>query len=216
MDRDNGRTVRRRFAFPTQIINTQPVTVPSGQYGYSFLNPAGLGNNALIDLKDDMLQRYSRRTTDVWFSGAFTYNIPTDKSVLGKLQAISAKAQVLMGARVDPSVVWELAPWSWLIDWKLGIGNLLSNASAFSDDGLVIRYGYLMRHTMLKETYTTQQVTTNRGHVVPATFTTLSTERKERLRATPFGFGISPASLTDSQWAILGALGLSRGPRSLW
>jgi len=42
-----------------------------------------------------------------------------------------------------------------------------------------------------------------------------SHEKKTRVRASPYGFGLSLDGLSDKQWSILGALGLTKAPRSL-
>lgn len=213
LERDSGKVVRRRFAFPSQVSTSAPFDIPITGYGVYAGNRGpywGYLRNPTPS------QSIARTETDVWFSGAYSYAIPTDNSLLSRMQSLSAKSNVLFGSRVTPEVVWELAPWSWLVDWKLGVGNLISNASSFSDDGLVIRYGYLMRHVRSTVQYQSSPQVTNTGSKIPASFVTVSTERKERLRATPYGFGVSPGSFTDSQWSILGALGLSRGPKTLW
>lgn len=213
LERDSGKVVRRRFAFPSQLTTSIPFNIPVGQYGVYKGNLGPYWGNLRSPIPT---QSIARTETDVWFSGAYSYAIPTDNSLLSRMQSFSAKSNVLFGSRVTPDVVWELAPWSWLIDWKVGVGNLIANASSFSDDGLVIRYGYLMRHVRTTVQYQAQPQVTNTGSQLPASFVTVSTERKERLRATPYGFGVSTSSFTDNQWSILGALGLTRGPKSLW
>jgi hypothetical protein len=70
-----------------------------------------------------------------------------------------------------------------------------------------------MRHTVVTRTV--------RGN--PATFysypdtvpisSLYRSERKERWKATPYGFGLNMAGFTDQQWAILAALGMTKSPR---
>lgn len=213
LDRDNGRVVRRRFAFPSQVTSSAPQSIDYGTNGVYY---ASYGPHWTNLRSPKPTQFFTRTETNVWFSGAYSYAIPTDRKLLSRMQEFSAKANVLFGARIDPSVVWELAPWSWLVDWKFGVGNLISNASSFSEDGLVIRYGYLMRNVRKSLQYQSQPQVTNTGSVLPASFVTLETERKERLRATPYGFGLNSSAFSDTQWTILGALGMTKGPRSLW
>jgi len=40
-------------------------------------------------------------------------------------------------------------------------------------------------------------------------------EKKERIRASPYGFGRTPGSFSDRQWSILTALGMSNGGNKL-
>jgi hypothetical protein len=101
-------------------------------------------------------------------------------------------------------------------DWYYNIGTLISNASYLGKDNLVIKYGYLM-HTQVAETilelprwsgYTTYPDT----RVLRTSYTVT---RKERYKATPYGFARNPNDLTGKQWAILGALGLTKAPKTI-
>jgi len=73
-----------------------------------------------------------------------------------------------------------------------------------------MRYGYIMEHSIVRDTYIHIGPT---GFKDPKVFCepyTFTTEVKLRRRATPFGFGLNLSSLTNQQKAILAALGLSR------
>lgn len=208
IERDNGRVVRRRFSFPrvtttseeSLAITTQPhLGVPSMKYA------AGR----------DSVRINTVKYRDVWFSGAYSYYVPMDSSIKAKLERFSTMSNVLFGNRVSPDVVWELAPWSWLVDWKFGIGVALSNAARFSEDGLVMRYGYLMCKESTSMVAIAPPCKSDLGWEIPASQIQLRSERKARYRATPYGFGVNIGGLKDSQWAILAALGMTKGPRQL-
>lgn len=209
LQRDNGRNVRRRFAFPTQVTNASSSF--EGVYGpYKGSVPSS-----------DWLERSSgtvtvtdRSESSSWFSGCYTYHLPADDSLMGKLALYEAQANVLFGSRVNPEVVWQLSPWSWLIDWHFAIGQALGAATRLSEDSLVIRYGYLMRHSVTTRTFSVPGNRTKGFHdILPPVFFELRSERKERVRATPYGFGLSTAAFTDTRWAILAALGMTMGPK---
>lgn len=208
LQRDSGRIVRRRFSFPAVTDNTAtelPVTyqVPYVPYRYY---QHGVGSDRTIVT--------SRSYTKVWFSGAFQYYLPGFDSYVASTQTYLKMAQVLMGNQVTPEVLWELAPWSWLVDWKFRIGQLLSFAQ-LPADGLVIRYGYLMRHQKRETTYVTKSpIVFNNGWVTTPSIT-LRTERKERVQSTPYGFGVTEGDLNPLQWSILAALGLTRSDKLL-
>lgn len=208
LERDNGRVVRRQFGFPrVQTTSeealsqaTQPhLGIPSMKYA------AGR----------DPVRINTVTTRDVWFKGAFSYYVPMDSSMKAKLERYSSYANVLLGGRLSPDVLWELAPWSWLVDWKFGIGVTLSNATRFSEDGLVLRYGYLMCRDSTSMVAIAPPCKTDLGWEIPASQIQLRSERKARYRATPYGFGVNIGGLKDSQWAILAALGMTKGPRQL-
>lgn len=208
LQRDNGKHVRRRFSFPPEL---QVSLTELGGYGdQSFYGTPPVPVGACQTTRNDRIQR------QVWFSGAYTYHLPIGENLLDRWSMYEAKANVLLGTRVTPEVVWNLAPWSWLVDWKFGIGSALSTASKLSNDSLVIQYGYLMEKTLREVTYSTSPYTVPGGtDRVPTSAITFRSESKKRVRATPYGFGVNPASLSDQQWAVLAALGLSRGPRTL-
>lgn len=210
LQRDNGRVVRRRFGFPPVISVSENSF--SGMYGNPYWR---LDGSVHLKAPFPDVTTWSRTRRSSWFSGAFSYCIPTDASLWAQIEKYDAFTSKLFGDRVTPETVWELTPWSWLVDWKFRIGQAISSANRFSEDGLVIRYGYLMNHQVNEMEYSVPPADLRSGGKLPATFTTLRSESKGRYRATPYGFGINTGDLKDTQWAILAALGMSRGPRRL-
>jgi len=125
------------------------------------------------------------------------------------------KAKYLLGLQgLTPALLWELTPFSWLIDWFANIGTLISVNQALQENNLVLRYGYLMQKNTALVTIAHPGYPFYTGHTGPLS-ATLTYEWKQRVRATPYGFGINTATLSASQWAILAALGLTSGPKSL-
>lgn len=149
-------------------------------------------------------------TTRVHFSGAFQYHFKR----LSRLEdSVLARAEKLLGLELTPEVAWQTQPWTWLLDWFANFGQIISIASNSVSDNSLMKYGYIMFDTMSNRTETAQIPTLSGGlwtSVVQATST-----RYQRERATPYGFGINPADFTTKQWAILGALGLTRAPKVL-
>jgi hypothetical protein len=151
------------------------------------------------------------------------YHLEPHEGLLGRLDAYEQNANRILGARPSIETLWNLAPWSWLSDWWLDIGTVISNARLLGEDGQVLRYGYLMKHSKVRSTYRlntgVEMYYTFTGGTKPAytgPITNIVTrETKERVKATPYGFGITLASLSAKQWAILGALGLTRAPSVL-
>lgn len=214
LQRDNGKNVRRRYYFsPTVTVKEQGMAIGNSPYSAS-----GSSGTFFGQLRGKEVTQTDRTEQSVWFSGCFTYSIPMGSSTLARLERYGALADRLLGTRVTPEVLWELAPWSWLVDWRLGIGDALSTATRLSQDGLVIRYGYLMADTKVTRTLSIPKTTYSSGGFegsCPPSFTQVVTHRKERVRATPYGFGLNTNAFTDIQWSILGALGMSRAPRVL-
>lgn len=213
--RDAGKPIRRKVFFPAVVssdawtgnytLNTG-VDVPPTSYSDMMIGGeyAGPGTETI------------RTQQSVWFSGAFSYvNSGVNHGFLNRLRGLDEDFQYLIGHRITPEVLWNLAPWSWLADWKANIGDNISNASHLGSDGLVMRYGYLMCETITDHTYVLTGPRYKNGISGPYTMT-FTTVRKQRVKATPFGFGLSPSGFNLKQWSILGALGISKGPQSLW
>lgn len=140
-----------------------------------------------------------------WFSGAFTYHLPyNDKMEVMSAEAV--KARGLINLELTPETLWELAPWSWAVDWVFPVDDLIGNLQDMSSDGLVLRYGYVMEHSISSYTYT--YIGRNSQYVgVVRT----SSEVKQRIQASPFGFGLDWNGLSPRQVAIAASLGITRG-----
>lgn len=144
----------------------------------------------------------------VWFSGSFLYYLPNGTDFLSKLGRWQVEAHRLLGFRLDPELLWNLAPWTWLGDWFSNAGDLVSNASSYLFDGLVMQYGYVMEH--VEETVSYDSIFGFIDGTTAAPQLTLVRETKRRLAATPFGFGLDFDTLSAWQLSILAALGISR------
>lgn len=213
-ERGSGRNTRRRYTFPPIVDVVKQEAAGSTLHYASGFGPVLA---AAINAAGTNTIQIDRRETNVWFSGAYTYHFQeVSKGQLGRHRNAVQKAQYLLGLDLTPEVVWELAPWSWLTDWFVNIGSNMSQISRFAEDGLVLRYGYLMVQSTVERTYVTEGVRTFRDPTRPFNVSlVLRTTSKERRRATPYGFALNPSSFTGRQWAILAALGMTKTPNSL-
>ena len=204
LERDSGKQVRRRYRFPTVesielsqgTVPTYPVCLPT--YFWQATHP---------------LVTQTRITIDRWFSGAFTYYLPQGNDALSRLLRFDAQANKLLGTRVGPDVLWQVTPWSWAADWFANTGDVLHNLQAFSRDGLVMPYGYLMETATAEITYELRGRIydySKRAFVSHVMKQVLTTTDKTRIRATPFGFGLKDTDLTPRQQAIAAALAIQR------
>ena len=212
--RDSGRMVRRRFGFPTETSSTTSDDIRRGSGSLWVYN----GDNPLwITSNSGEVRLESTMSRDIWFTGAFMYYLPVDDTMMGKLERYESLANKVLGTDINPSTLWQLSPWSWLVDWAVDIGGLLSLSTSFATDGLVLKYGYLMCHTRAFNRFTLQSgVTfTPSGFKTGPISSTFFRETKERRKATPYGFGVDLDGLNPFQWSILGALGLTKAPRVL-
>jgi hypothetical protein len=204
--RDSGRVVRRRYRFPVKRVVDPPEVYPHGWGGApSLVTSWGYKTTGKLT---------KTRTTTVrdWFSGAYTYYYNESDRALRVFGYTEQELNRLFGLRITPEVLWELSPWSWLVDWKSNVGDVIHNMSAFSRDGLVLKYGYMMRHMTITDSYLLEGAVLRDGTSGPLRQDFI-TEVKKRVVATPYGFGLDPDAFTPRQWAILTALGVSRGGR---
>jgi hypothetical protein len=198
--RDGGKQIRRKMEFPEThtterySYNFWNVFRPPGSLSLPYWYPDGYPGTVHVD-----------KSTEIKFTGAYVYKLPD--SVLNNSYMINRAELVkhLLGLKLTEKDVWDLTPWSWLADWKFNLGTVIGNAAALADDSLVIKYGYLQ----VKQTWkTTVQIAPlyDDNHLGY----TCTSVRKQRFRSSPYGFGMNPASFSDTQWAILSALGLTK------
>lgn len=229
--RDSGKTVHRHYTFPvirdTKVYSPTPIGMGVGQNPADFAFRIPCDNTVYGTFTSGELQSLLRSGTSAsihassvrkqryWFSGAYSYLVSEDDSFLGRMEGYIQQANKLLGVKVTPDVLWELTPWSWLLDWEVNIGVNISNLTAFGQDNLALRWGYLMRETSYNHYTSTSNISSygNWGGPIHSTWRIV---KKERIRSTPFGFGLNADGFTDHQWSILGALGLTRAPKKLF
>jgi hypothetical protein len=197
--RNNGQFMRRRYSFPE-------IRTVSEESGSTLPWPT------LTTTHWTQTTRLTRTTNTkrTWFSGEFKYHLPPRGSVRTEL---GLWQRHLLGVDLTPELLWNVAPWTWLSDWFLSFGDVISNATAISSDNLVLRYGYLMQEATREVNVTHLGVSTRGyGSVNPTVSGTLRINQKTRMLASPYGFGLTQGDLTPRQWAILLALGLVKNP----
>ena len=140
----------------------------------------------------------------IWSSVVFGYAQLTELDrLLDKFDEVTGRLGVLPTA-ID---IWNLTPWSWLIDWFVNFNDVITNLSFLGKDGLFLHRGYLMATYKHSEVHRQTGLIFNRPYSTEAT---LSFERKYRVKASPFGFGYTWKDFNPFQLSILGALGVSR------
>lgn len=148
----------------------------------------------------------------IWFKGTYMYYSPE----IANMPDWQLKADIL-GLRLDPDVIWQLVPWSWLMDWFTTAGPLIHNAVEMARHHVVMHHGYCMAHMstehVCRETqnvYTGNACTVTKINATVSGEATCLFEQKQRVVANPYGFGVNWEGLSPYQLSILGALGLSR------
>jgi hypothetical protein len=158
---------------------------------------------------------YTARTVKkVWAVGSFKYYRPefdvsafegNDFSMLQNAQRLLT----LYGLRVNPTLLWKITPWTWLVDWFTGFGKHIQRLDDFVQDGIVARYLYVMDTE--EQILTKTSVLNFYSGPLTLNFQRRFTIKQREPADSPYGFNVPWSSITPTQWAILGALGVSRG-----
>jgi hypothetical protein len=213
---NDGKMIRRRYRFPDEKVSTTEGHGSADQFGFTAVFPWSnekyvIGPSGPVDRPT-----WSPFTVDtvrkVWFSGAYAVHLPKDFEPLSRLRAAADKLRWDYGLGLDISTLYNLAPWTWLIDWQFNLGDLITNVSKWSDDNVVLQYGYIMEETtsdyvVSADGYSFNDRTAPNRHIPGMG---IRVHKKRRLRATPYGFGLTYGSLSDYQKAILAAIGITR------
>lgn len=205
-ERDAGRVVRRRYEFPlisssSSVVHTSNVSPWVGVSGGAMFNTSTINQGRVI--------RMSTQDTRRWFSGAFTYYLPSGYNTRNEMHRRALMIKKILGLELTPEALWNLAPWTWAADWFFNAGSVLSNLTDWQSDGLVLKYGYIMEHTRATNEYVFTGPTGFNGSAQPSILRLVS-ETKQRKKATPFGFGLTWNGFTPRQLAIAAALGITR------
>lgn len=151
--------------------------------------------------------------THIWSEGKFKYYRPEFDSSLPDYESgynAARRQMTLYGANINPSVLYKITPWSWLVDWFSNVGDNIDNANSWANDGSVAKYLYVMAHSTRVITQTTVFHYWEGKDVTCKWIRNF--ESKQRVEAGPYGLGWSQGSLSPRQLAILGALAISRLP----
>jgi hypothetical protein len=213
-----NKLLRRSYRFDTQRKTVEGLSKANSNYElYPTRSMTYCGTRVQLGLQAP--SEITRTVTNSHFAGGFRFYYPDLSNALDALTKIEDEANTLLGTRLDPEVLWNLMPWSWMIDWFITFGDVIGNISAIAADHLVMQYGYIMHEVSVeKEIYFPLGLySRNSGGGMTSSFdykpwsVTLAYHSKTRVGASPFGFGLSPEQFSADQWAILGALGISRG-----
>lgn len=199
--RDNGRGIRRS-ARVNDTESTSTVEHENGYFVYPVYPWIGASGHSM---KRTVTESVRTRT---WFVGRFRYHIPD----IGTSQWNRRATRALYGANITPEVLWNVLPWSWLVDYFGNVGDIISNFSPTAVDRLTADYAYVMRTEERSLSWTvTGWVNNQDGQPCHLSLRgENATIAKARAVATPFGFGLNWDGLSAGQVGILTALGISR------
>lgn len=206
--RDNGKGIRRGATLrPNQtVVNSSS----SKDYPYPGANVNGFPGDYVNAGGRTNWSVVTTTSEKVWYAAKYRYYVPDVSSSQWRRRAKLA----LFGALPTPELVWELIPFSWLIDWGVNVGDVVSNMSTNAVDNLVQLYSFIMRTTT---TETIATVNTNWGNFGPiragsAYFqsTKLQIVKTRVGGGSPYALNaVNGTGLSTYQGGVLAALGIS-------
>jgi hypothetical protein len=206
--RDAGKQIRRSYEFPPSVVESDVLF--RNNVSPSCLGPTSGAMYNFQKINTGRVVRHRTVSKRVWFKGAFIYHLPIDLDTMSEMIERRDAISKMIGLDLTPDVIWNSAPWSWAIDWFVNLGDVISNLQSWTTDGMVLRYGYVMEHTMCTDTYSFHGETGFRAGGSAPGDVSLICETKQRRKATPFGFGKTWGAFTARQLSIIAALGISR------
>ncbi len=231
LKRDNLRQVRRSKTLSNISYSTRS-SVSIGSYewpGWTSTSPFGAGpsSNPSYPALNNYGTMEESSFDRIWVTGRGRYVLDHDIRY-PKGPTDIASILKLFTQEPTPVTVYNVIPWTWLIDWFSNLGDLVQQASGSGIGTFTADYCYLMRHQSKRTKYSylntprfaPSYALNNVGNYVvqggrsmpvyrPLDYI-LVEESKRRIAASPFGFGLTVGALTPQQLAILTALGLSR------
>jgi hypothetical protein len=209
--RDNGRPVRRSGkAGQTADSTTVVTTTGTGNPGLLPSLPSSCYSGTWTKVVE------TRVITDYYFSARFRYYIDFQTTgIFADNDRAHRISKILLGVELSPYTLYQLMPWSWLVDWFTNLGSVVNNLVNDAGDNLVADYAYIngksTTYTNTKVTFTLANSPGGDGHGGPynASFEEIRTDFK-RIAALPYGFGLTFSSLSPKQLGILAALGVTK------
>ncbi len=215
LHKDNGKNVRVRLPLSRETTST-PHSTPGGYGAPTRCDGVSLDAYMLASVPGPVgFSSWSEESRKMWFAGCYTFHLPSPSDgVLERMAYYESCANKLYGTRLTPEVVWNLAPWSWAADWFADSGDIIHNVSQLGNDGLVLRYGYLMEEVETsKHSDWRGGINTPTGPQKIVLQYSYGSTMKRRTQASPYGFGLKFGDFSPKQIAITAALGISRAPR---
>lgn len=214
----NGKSIRRKVEldageFTENIARSQ---APSSQFS-PVLSSTLYAPNQNVVVNNPALKSYKRQ---IWYTAKYRFYIPEIVPSMFEGSPSDGLSLDLLGLSADPSILYKLIPWSWLLDWFTSVGAAMSNIITRVRAQVVAEYAYVMCEEHFEYaspgTVLVREGVSNGGpwslpdRRLSGVSRTIY-EFRQREVANPYGFGITFGSLSAYQWSILVALGLSRG-----
>jgi hypothetical protein len=214
--RDNNTWMKRKSVIEEEdidtriqlslISDTEPnnATFPMNQM-VSNMNVGGQTSTGFTEIH---VREYKR----TWASGWFLYSRPEfdgpSDSYAEPMNDLR-RLMTIFGVRINPTFLYKITPWSWLVDWFTGFGKFIERHDDFVTDGIVSRATCVMQESLRSVTKTCAINFSGSGLHTFTWQRNLSLKQRD-VADSPYGFNVPWNQLTLRQFAILGALGITR------
>lgn len=148
----------------------------------------------------------------------FEYYVGDPYGYTSRMDSYLAQARSVLGGGLDLSTTYQLTKLSWLLDWFVDIGSLLSYQQQVADNSLVMRDAFIV--TESKTSAMVRLFNTNPGDSGGRPRWTTGARgaaffhQKAQKRYPGNAFSLSPNwDLNPFQWAIAAAMGLTKADR---
>lgn len=182
-------------------------------------SPSGRSNVVAPVFQWSLTGRQEVRT-----SSTYEYFIPAPEGLDGRLSRAVKLARRLVGGGVDATTIYDLTPYSWLVDWFFDVGGLISYQQNCVDNQLVA----IRKSFSIVETLDASVRMSGFNHVpgvvvgayplisasVSGGLNQTATLRHKKLRrraGNPYSISPTWTDMSRQQWAILASMGLARG-----
>ena len=149
--------------------------------------------------------------TRIWGTGSFMYYRPEFDSMDPNFDSgimILRRYLTMYGFRINPSVLYKITPWTWLVDWFTNMGKHVDRLNDFVEDGIVSSNLSVCRSE--ERTITKTCFLNYYQNPVTVQFQRRLLLKQRELADSPYGFNSPWNEITPRKAAILAAIGISR------
>lgn len=217
--RDSARLIHRRSRRVLgEDVNTITYAYISGRGPTTYsANGATVkaytGMTAFGQLGPSMALRVHRRL-ELRTSSVFEYFVGDPSGFVTRQDSYVAKARKMLGGGLTLSTAYDLSKFSWMVDWFVDIGGLLAYQQQVADHSLVQRRGSSTVESISTSSAEYRPTINSGDNKNYSDFSGLASGiHKTSRRVVGGAYGMKPdLSLNGFQWAVLGSLGMTRGP----
>ncbi len=214
-DYQNSGTYVNKFGFTSSGATSFGGDV-SAQYSYVLPTDSSTASDVLYAHVAWSVRARQRLVT----SATYEYYIPQPEGVSGRMSEYSQLARRLVGGGLTAETIYDLTPYSWLVDWFVDVGGLISYQQNMVDNQMIaIRKSFsvieevVAQATIVDYHYDATGTVGARKLAKPISHSgeTAIYRWKRVQRGAGNPYSVTPTwNFSRQQWAIAAAMGLSR------